>query len=451
MAAINSVDPARPLLPARIPEADDGRLADLFDKLAAQHPTLADYDRHLKCPSWLPAALPIVGFVLGITAEAFSSAGRINLIAFPIFAMLAWNFAMYFLVLARSFAPPDATGAGHGIGGWLAAKYEAFVSPVGVISPRTAPAGVPWPDVRREFLPLWFRQVRPVLMERIKVNLHLATIAAALGLIAGMYLRGLAFEYRAGWSSTFLNAESLATLLRFTLSPAAWITGIQLPDAVHLKQLSWSTGSKGENAAQWIHLYAATCILFIGLPRLILALTSASKVARGQCDFPLDLNAIGLGTGPGQPLEDSNNPKAKRICVIPFNLDLGPKDRELVRLFTFGEAGGPVNLDYREKIDYAAIDEYFAAFSSAEPEPFRHVLVFNLATTPEDEVQGAAIKLLQERTANDRLLIYLDGESFVQRFGQDSDFASRLDRRKDNWTNFLQTYRLKPVFLRAEA
>lgn len=450
VAAINSVEPARALLPGRLPEAEDGQLAEQFDKLAAKHSSLSAYDRHLKCPAWLPAALPIIGFVFGITADAFSSSGRINLIAFPIFAVLAWNFAMYLFAFARSIMPDEVDTGAHGLGNWLATKYEAIVSPLSVLTNRSDKEGPSWSDVRREFLGYWFNQQRPILMERIKVNLHIAAITAAIGLVAGMYLRGLAFEYRAGWSSTFLDAESLESLLRFTLSPAAWVTGIPLPDAAHLKLLSWSTGSKGENAAMWIHLYAATCILFIGFPRLVLAYSSASKVANWQRNFPLNLNAIGLASGPGQPLEDASNPKARHICVVPFNLELEPKDREIVRLFAFGEAGGPVNLEYRDKVDYADIDEYFAAFKVSEPEPFRHILLFNLATTPEHEVQGDAVKAMQQRTTKDRLLVYLDAESFVLRFGEDSDFEERMFKRQENWTKFLQTYGLKPVFLRAK-
>lgn len=447
VAAINSVDAARPLLPARLPEAADGRLAELFDRLADDHSELKGMDRQLSAPTWVAFLLPIVAFILGLGSDVLSSSGKINLIAFPIFVVLAWNLAMYLLLLSNAVRGTEPDLSTAGFKGWLARKYEQIASP----GDRPAKPGVvPWNEVHRQFVSHWFGQSRGLLIERIKVNLHVAALVAALGLIAGMYLRGLAFEYRAGWSSTFLNAESLATLLGILLSPASWVTGIQLPDAGHLELLAWSTGSKGENAARWIHLYAATCILFIGLPRLVLALASARKADQYRTEFPLDLNAIGLAVGSGNPLEDSANPKAKLFSVIPFNRRLDDQDLELIRLFAFGEAEGPVNLDIRDSIRYDEVEEYFREFKTPRPEPFRYVLVFNLAATPENEVHGDVVRRLQERATTERVLIYVDGHSFVDRFRGDGDFGERLESRKQDWMNLLKLHEVKPVFLRAD-
>lgn len=447
VAAINSVDAARPLLPARLPEAADGKLVEVFDHIAEEHSELKEMDRQLSAPSWVVFILPIIAFIIGLGSDVLSSSGKINLIAFPIFVVLAWNFAMYLLLLINATRGPGAEFSATGFKRWLARKYEAIASPE---ERPSKPGVIPWHEVHRQFVSYWFGQSRGMLIERIKVNLHVAAMLAAVGLIAGMYLRGLAFEYRAGWSSTFLNADSLATLLGVLLSPASWVTGIQLPDADQLQLLAWSTGSKGENAARWIHLYAATCILFIGFPRLVLALASAGKAERLRRSFPLDLNAIGLAVGSGNPLEDSNNPKAKLFSVIPFNRRLNDQDLELVRLFAFGEAEGPVNLDIRDGIEYDEVDEYFSAFKSPKPEPFRYVLVFNLAATPENEVHGDVIRRLQQRATAERLLIYIDGHSFVDRFQGDADFHDRLDSRKQDWANLLKLHEVKPVFLRAD-
>jgi len=450
VAAINSVESARSLLPARLPDAGDGRLAELFDTLAGRHRELAGMDRQLKCPAWLPALLPLVAFFLGIAADALSASGRINLVAFPIFTVLGWNFAVYLILMVRALMPEPSDPGIRGLTGWLTERYEALVCPVDRRMDAKGENGPDWSAVRREFASYWFEQQRPLMVERVKANLHLAAVAAALGLIAGMYLRGLAFEYRAGWSSTFLDARSLETFLRWTLSPAAWVTGMELPDAAHLAGLSWSAGSKGENAADWIHLYAATCVLFIGLPRLLLALASVSRLARWRREFPLNLTAIGLAGAPGRPLEDAQDPKARHIRVTPFNFDLEPGDREIVRLFAFGEAGGPVNIEYREKVNCTDIEEYFQNFPNSGPEPFRTILLFKLAATPEDEVHGLAVRALQERVSRERLRVCVDGGSFVRRFREAADFEERLSQRRGNWMKFLLAYGVKPVFLRAD-
>jgi len=445
VAAIHSVEGARPLLPARLPEATNGRLVEQFDRLAAEHRELSEFNSNPVIPNWIPWVIPAVALIFGLGTNVFSKSGQINLISFPVFSLLAWNILIYALLIVGAAKP--ASGLWKPLQAWLARGSDSLHG-----TGESAVSGViPWLMIRKEFFRRWIPQSQALISERIKVNLHLAAIMAALGVVLGMYLRGLAFEYRAGWSSTFLNGESLEQFLRFTLGTAAWVSGIELPNADRLAQLSWSQGSKGENAATWIHLYAVTCLLFIGLPRLLLALGSAGKAGRLQAEFPLDVNALGLTPAPDMALEDRSNPKAKQICVIPFNLELKPKDRELIRLFAFGEAGGPVNIDYREKIDYSEIENYFAAFTPAAPEAHRTVLMFNLSATPEHEVQGDAIKLLQEKVPGERLLVYLDGDAFTKRFGGDPDFSNRLTKRKESWVNFLKTYALNPLFMRADA
>ncbi len=60
----------------------------------------------------------------------------------------------------------------------------------------------------------------------------------AAGAIAGLYLRGIALEYRAGWQSTFLDAGDVAGLLHVVLAPGAWLTGIAIPGADHLRTIA---------------------------------------------------------------------------------------------------------------------------------------------------------------------------------------------------------------------
>src|SRR5690606_2460826 len=101
--------------------------------------------------------------------------------------------------------------------------------------------------------------------------LHAASALFAVGLLAGLYLRGLAFEYRAGWERTFLDADGVRWLLGLVLGPASALTGLALPDAPALADLRFDAGP-GERAARWIHLYAVSVALYVLLPRLLLAL-----------------------------------------------------------------------------------------------------------------------------------------------------------------------------------
>jgi hypothetical protein len=64
--------------------------------------------------------------------------------------------------------------------------------------------------------------------------------------IAGLYVRGLAFEYRATWESTFLDATTVHWLLAGLLAPGSMLTGIATPGAAHLESIR---APASENAA----------------------------------------------------------------------------------------------------------------------------------------------------------------------------------------------------------
>ncbi len=88
--------------------------------------------------------------------------------------------------------------------------------------------------------------------------LHLAAAALALGLVAGLYLRGLVLDFRAGWQSTFLDAATVRAVLATLLAPAVALTGIAVPDAAALEALRVGPDRAATAAAApWIHLYAA--------------------------------------------------------------------------------------------------------------------------------------------------------------------------------------------------
>ncbi len=83
----------------------------------------------------------------------------------------------------------------------------------------------------------WSRASLPLATTRLVTLLHAASAAVAVALIAGMYLRGLVFDYRVEWGSTFLDTESVHTLLSWLLAPALWLSGIQLPDVAQMEAL----------------------------------------------------------------------------------------------------------------------------------------------------------------------------------------------------------------------
>src|SRR5690606_6709844 len=138
------------------------------------------------------------------------------------------------------------------------------------------------------FAAAWTNATAALTSARLARILHLAAACLAIGAIIGLYLRGLVFEYRAGWASTFLEPAHVGALLKLVFGPAALLTGIELPDAARLAAMRIPPGP-GERAGEWIHLQATTLGLVVVLPRLALALLARRRANRlaGSIDLPL--------------------------------------------------------------------------------------------------------------------------------------------------------------------
>jgi hypothetical protein len=84
--------------------------------------------------------------------------------------------------------------------------------------------GVAMPTaVQPRLLSDWSQIAAPLYAARVARLLHFSAALFAAGIISGLYLRGLAFEYRAGWESTFLGAEAVHRLLSVLLAPGLWL------------------------------------------------------------------------------------------------------------------------------------------------------------------------------------------------------------------------------------
>ena len=57
----------------------------------------------------------------------------------------------------------------------------------------------------------WHRITAPLLAARLRLRLHLGAILAVAGAVAGMYVRGLAFEYRATSRWTLVTRGQVAS------------------------------------------------------------------------------------------------------------------------------------------------------------------------------------------------------------------------------------------------
>ncbi|MGI8894623.1 MAG: DUF2868 domain-containing protein [Casimicrobiaceae bacterium] len=417
------------------------RAALAVERLGARHPS---FPRVLRTFAWRPGvgvALVLVAFTIGVVSDQIGAAGRINILAPPLLALIAWNLGAYVLLfwqmMARSVGG-QRVGSGplRKVVAWLGRAVprgtaHAMQGEPAAVASATAVAS-------SSFSAEWALAAAPLLRARISRVLHVAAAALALGALAGLYVRGLVFEYRAGWESTFLDADTVARALSFALAPGAWLTGFAIPGAEHLEAIRAPVG-EGENAAPWIHLYAATVALVVFLPRLLLSALAWVAERRAAQHFPLPLSdpyyarlLRGFTEGPAH------------VHVVPYSFDVpdasvGGLQAVMARTF-----GARTEVALAPAVAYGDEHEFAAGVLPSVP-PSVIVGLFSLAATPESENHGAFIAALaRSTTAGTQLAAIVDEASFRVRFaGQ----TARVDERRAAWRQMLAGHGIAPVFI----
>lgn len=408
------------------------RAALALERLGPRHPALG---RALRATAWRPWVGPVAvagAFVLGVAADQIGPARRVNLLAFPLLAIVAWNLAVYLAILVR------------GAAGLLSARARALgpiargLARIGhAIAPRSlAPGADPLARAVARFLRDWGESSAGLAAARVGTVLHLAAIAFAAGAVAGLYLRGLVLEYRAAWESTFLGAETVHRLLAFALAPASWLTGIAVPDAAAIAALA---GGPGANAAPWLHLYAATIGLAVVLPRGLLALGTALAARRLARRFPLALDEPYF-----QRLARQASDEPTRVAVVPYGRALTAEAALALQSVARRAFGPRAELAIEPGVEWGGEDSLPARPLPAGARAVA-IALFNLSATFESENHGAFLAGLRARLGPATPLVaVIDEASLRRRFAQQ---PARLEARRAAWREALDAARVAGVFI----
>jgi len=200
------------------------RARHALQRLSSREPALARLaSPSLRAGRWTIAVVALA-FVVGLLADHLADSRRINLLAPPMWGVLAWNLLVYlgllvFPLLRLARRQSERGPIVRGLAGRIARRIRL---------PRLAAGGSA--AALHRFAALWAERGRALATRRAETLLHAAAAALALGLIAGLYLRGLVFDYRVGWQSTFLTPEVAHAVVTTLLTPAALLSGIALPD-----------------------------------------------------------------------------------------------------------------------------------------------------------------------------------------------------------------------------
>jgi hypothetical protein len=414
-----------------------------FDRLAARYPAVAQVERRSRWPGWVDWLVPLAALVLGAASNVIDGR-RLSIIAFPMLGMLVWNFAVYALLVgkaARRLTSRRKTPRPRGAAGLI----ERIAGPMRA----AASAQQPLASALGRYVRDWLSWSAPLTNSRAARLFHLSAAALAIGLLAGMYWRALGTEYRAGWESTLLGPQSVHALVHLMLWPASLLTAIPLPDLPRIEALRWGAGSPGENAGPWLHLYAATAILFIIGPRLILAGWNALNAARLKARLPI----------PGgedfyvRRLVRSLRGGATLVRVIPYSFHPPERTQRQLQRLLADVLGEKTRMMMEPPIDYGAEDEWLKGLDLRSGDADHLVVLFNLSATPEAENHGELVAGIRRRIAEARsgagLTVLLDESAMRQRLGANG--AARIESRRGAWEAMLRQHNAAPLSLDLDA
>jgi hypothetical protein len=399
------------------------RAKPLADALCARHATLRTAHRAALLRIPVPAVVAAAGLA-GLAADALGARKTLSILAFPLGTLLAWNLAVYLVggVVGPFLAklPPQRPRLPQRVGLWLAER-SARLAP---------PEAAQWIAASlRRFAGAIPHALGPLFEARTRAAFHLGAIAFAAGIVAGMYVRGLVLEYRATWESTFVESPaSVAAFLGTALGPSAALydalaggsraRALLSPDSVAAIRAPASGP-----AALWIHLWALTALLGIGIPRAALAALSLRRAHRLAAALAPPLSAPYYVR-----LLAADRGEGVRVRVWPYSHRPSPRAADRLRELLHEHFGNRAQVTLADPVEYGG---ELAALAPADA----HVALFNLAQPPEQEVHGAFVEALRARGA-DHLRVLLDEEPYTARMGWGE--RERVEQRLRAWERMLR-------------
>lgn len=431
----------------------------LAERAALAGPGLAG----VSLPAWLAAgawragpwllAVVLAAAGLGLLSPGLGPDGRLNLLAPPLWGLLAWNLLVYAALLwprRRTVRPTASAGP-------LRRALQHGLEAVLARASRDQPQHPCQARASADLIGL----LQPALAWLLAACLHLAAAALALGGIAGLYLRGLATAYQAGWDSTFLSAAQAQAVLAFVLGPASAVTGLPLPGVTQLAQLQLSS-SAGEPAAPWVHLLAVTVLAAVVLPRLLLAAWAGWRLRRALAGLALPLDdAYGSRLRHEWLQAQAQVPgAARRLWVQPLQFSPDAAQAEALLGLMTQQLPRPWALHLAPALPVG--DEpppgIVAGWRDAQGQPPQALaLLASMTATPERETHGRCVSALlaQARVSGLRgpaadpasaaaapVWLLLEAGAFTRRFG-----TARRAEREAAWREFAAAWPLRLVLI----
>ena len=377
----------------------------------------------------MPGLVWLLALLAGLSLDALGASRRVHLLDLPLVGLLAFNLLVYVALAAHGLSRRLRRAPAGPRRSWLVGWARRVSSwAVRARLGRNDETGAVAGDALARFLAGWGRSAAHLSASRIGLVLHVGAAALVAGAVAGMYLRGLAVEFRVTWESTLLSPGSATALLGVVLAPGRALLGTDLPALEPLR------APADGPAALWIHLYAASAAGWVLAPRAALAFVEARRAARLARSLPLDLDSAYF-----RRLLAPARGGGAAVRVVPYSHRLGPRARDALVSLLLDVYGGRATVEVAEPVDYGAEAE-----DGSPPTGGHLVTVFSLAQTPEAEVHGRFLAAL--RSGVDPLVV-VDGASYRERLAGTPTAEARLAERRRAWDRVLRDTGLRAAHL----
>lgn len=350
----------------------------------------------------------IAALMLGYALTELGHEHLINVVALPFMGLLLWNAFVIVISLVMEW---QSSSTKHGIPLWVVHR----------LLPKAPVGDALDAKIARRFRALAGTCLALRVSTQARAWLHIAAATLALGTMTGMYAKGWSHEYRAVWESTLLSQSSAERFLSALYKPASVVFGIHVP----VEQLATMRDGPGRmpqpaDALPWIHLFAGTLVLLVLLPRLALAALTLWRGAGRvrQCwdtlDWPLHEARLRSAIS-GSGLE---------IDVIMHGWRQGEEPRNRWSNALREHFGALALLQFHACGD----EEDFIVRWQSQASTI--VVVFNAATTPEQEVHATFMRDLRTQLMNEgstaQLAVLLDATTLRDRRTEEA-VTTRLD------------------------
>lgn len=229
---------------------------------------------------WLLLGLPLAVCVIGAAIDRIDNPHQVNMLSPPLLGVLAWNLAVYVLMLLSLFLPRAPHLPIAGLQRWMS----------GLPAPGRR-TGRLHTDVLARFHEHWLRATANQQWLWLKQLLHLSAAGWALGLAISIILGGVVREYRVGWESTLLGVGQVHAFLRTLFAPVVALLPFESFSVADLQRMSFHSGAAigVEEARRWIWMYVALLFLLVIFPRAVLAAWTAWRRGRQARAVRIDL------------------------------------------------------------------------------------------------------------------------------------------------------------------